>query len=447
MDVGRSRWILLAMLIGCSAPQKVQPGAAAAPSPVPTVEACTRGDLDACRIQCGGRAARSCVFAGRLVRGVDPVAANGFFHAACALDDADGCTEEALSILEVRGAARDAGRAAGLLRTACERGSSRGCGRLGRAYREGDGLEKDMARAAKLFDQGCLGGDPDSCAEAMGLALDGTSPPEPGFALKRLIKLCDANSMVGCEILAKALAAHKLVAPFSSLPWGSLQNGCKLHVAIACRVVGAAYTVGDVNTGLDFATGRPLLERGCNLGDAIACARLADAAWNGNGGPADHVEGGKWAERACTLGHARACVGVAEERIQGDGRPADLALGARELSDLCDKRQPDACGKLAYEHYVGEHLPRDAKKALEVALKGCELLNPYSCRVAGALFSSGDGTTIDLPRAAEFYQRGCDAGSLEACQGLAFAYRDGHGLPRDAAKSRGSTKMRARKAV
>lgn len=126
-------------------------------------------------------------------------------------------------------------------------------------------------------------------------------------------------------------------------------------------------------------------------------------------------------------------------------REAGLAAqAAGKLSDAaalftaaCDAGDGKACGRLSAMVRYGEGgLQKDDDASLALAQKGCDLNDGDSCGQIGYAYANGSyGLAKDEDRAAPLLRKGCALDSAFTCFHYALVWRNGVGVPMDAAET------------
>lgn len=183
------------------------------------------------------------------------------------------------------GSKPDYPRAERLLERACAAKVALGCGGLGSLY---GAIKKDFKRARSLLEKGCSMGDAMSCESVGGLltGADERQPPPTDIteasrkAYVYYKRACDLGSANGCGFCAASIA-DKIVPGTTEEAVDLYLKACSRGMAIACRQ-GVNLLNQDTPESKALAatldTARlsaDLLKRGCELGDAKACATSA----------------------------------------------------------------------------------------------------------------------------------------------------------------------------
>ncbi|MFN0247966.1 MAG: tetratricopeptide repeat protein [Kofleriaceae bacterium] len=208
----------------------------------------------------------SCFARGVLLRGrIEPRDDKGSHEAfgkACEQKLADGCAQYATDLLTGVGVAANADAGRAVLQRACIDGAGLACHNLGVIARDGAfGATKDPAGAYSLFEDGCRLGRGASCVEQAIALHAGTGIPRDA---KRAVELADqacGSSAEHCWFRAELYQKEK-----------------------------------------KFTQARPLHDKACGAGSAIACHNLGVMLAKGLGGKKDTKRSFDAFERACSLG-------------------------------------------------------------------------------------------------------------------------------------------------
>lgn len=146
--------------------------------------------------------------------------------------------------------------------------------------------------------------DAKACINVAGRAIKAT-PKDYPTAAKYLEKACDLGDMFGCESFGKMLRDGKGVEKDETRARALLDKACAGNAGGACTSVGLA-------EGMKTAKGRELIEKGCNLGDAIGCMGVGGLYLHGTGVPKDVKKARTYLDKACKGGQSAACDKLAE---------------------------------------------------------------------------------------------------------------------------------------
>jgi TPR repeat protein len=185
-------------------------------------------------------------------------------------------------------------------------------------------------------------------------------------------------------------------------------------------------------------------EKGCEDGDAAACASLGLYYAEDSAEP-DAVKSLTYMKRACDLDHGSAC-GSAGARLMRqtppDSRGAQSLFSrgcemddpgscfnlGRSLADgddpeameaayakACDADEKHACTNLAAHLHDG---PRsDPRRGHEAAARAAALTVGLGCALMATYYRSGDPRPIDIEKAESLERQACSLGHRAACPG------------------------------
>jgi TPR repeat protein len=171
---------------------------------------------------------------------------------------------------------------------------------------------------------------------------------------------------------------------------GPLVDSCGAGIALGCGALGSLHGLKN-----DWKTAREYLEKGCSMGDGVACESLGgiEHGFNSAQPPADPTQAFRNAvplyRRACDMGVSRGCgwvaAGITDGAIDGSLKEA---LGLYVKACGGHPAMPVACrqaaGILQMETPESRELARDAATAGSAAgllKRGCELGDEESCEL------------------------------------------------------------------
>ncbi len=329
-------------------------------------KACELGDLAGCVniawMQLDGEGGR-----------VELASAADLFHKACQVGDPEACAGLGLALAGQDGAGP--GRARPHLEKACAQKNARACAQYGILLVDGVGGKADKAAGAKELAAGCAGGEKQACADQAALAVDGA--PEEAFKLGK--RACDAGIGDGCLVIGRLHRPKDAQAALQAF-----DKGCGAGSGAACREAGRLLRDGAPGVSPRSKTARKRLLAARDLGDAAACADLAEMYREGVGGRRSEWRALLHFGLACEAGHGASC----SQRLN-ISRHSEHGL--------------------AYN-----------KAALQAGRAGqkCSRRRAASCVEAGDLFLTGTGTRHDPEEAERLYRKACDRGYAAGCSRL-----------------------------
>lgn len=218
------------------------------------------------------------------------------YERSCAAGGLAWCTNLAGLVQRGEGRDPDQGKARNLYADTCDRGDALACLELAYMLREGQGGKPDAAAAFDLLKRTCEGGSGPACNNLGLMVEEAGEDPKPLFQkacdtgvpmacrnlalrgpenerLPLLRKACDAP--LELDGLACAIAAQLLVQsdpPDTRTAGTYLVRACSVGLAEACVPAVQLAAEGHILLAPGDAAG--LIERGCRLGDPVACQVL-----------------------------------------------------------------------------------------------------------------------------------------------------------------------------
>lgn len=363
--------------------------------------ACELGDLDGC-VGAADIASRG------MLGGVDHQRAIGFLESACTKNHPRACYELAKKVQTGLGSPKDAVKAEGLYLRAYEllkndcpaRGPS--CYLLGVVYWYGRGTPKDAKLAFDAWKRGCEAGSGDSCFQlAIAYRMGNGTAKSEATAMKTYDR--------ACRVYENAAACHDAGVILGQRPESEREP----------------------TVLLDYG------KRACEL-DKRQCDLLAHLLSTGKGGRQDPEESSRLYDIACTHGSDVSCSSLGHRLFSAIGVKQDARRAVEVWVRACTMGHGGACKSAAEQYYYGKQVGKDLKRAYGLFTDGCDHDNAQACHWAGAMHlesSSGVGN-VDLDLARTLIERACTMGRPQGCTAAARIYRDGRGVPADAAKAR-----------
>lgn len=180
-----------------------------------------------------------------------------------------------------------------------------------------------------------------------------------------------------------------------------------------------------------------LAKKGCQMGSAESCENLGETYDMSVEFPnfADPALAQKAYERGCRLGNAMACGSAAGNLRQGNGVKQDFQKALALLERSCDGGVVDNCIDLADVLHEGhDGSPKDPARAFAIASRYCSAKTSWDgCMVAA---ESAKAAGKDDKTVFEMWKAECDHGSWNGCDAIAEMYASGKGTPKDPAKAR-----------
>jgi TPR repeat protein len=342
--------------------------------------------------------------------------------------------------------------------TACESGSASACGELGEAYELGIGAPQNRPVAAILYAEACEAGDAAGCHRLgrLRLALEDRSAQAAAFPA--FDRACELGSLDGCGALARAYRSGIGVAQDAAIADRLARETCERGGAEACidhaeairrsdpenlraaevaalleracdggAVYGCTQLAYEARWGTPqpfTASERELLERACDLEDAVSCELLGALLYRGDGSYVDPQAAMPFFERACYLDPDHLCQSAGDLRAE----PVEYAA--------CQNDDASACARLA-EIYARPNSPlHDPALSQAYFEYACYAWATEACTWAGALVlnSGSDPDAATIEQGIAYLERGCAADELASCRQLAGHLVEGRILARDEAR-------------
>lgn len=241
----------------------------------------------------------------------------------------------------------------------------------------------------------------------------------------------------------------------------------KNELAHACSNLAYSYDNPGPNISVDLINSMKFYERGCQLGNGIACNNLANHYIQGLGTKIDNNKAVTLLQKSCKLNYPTACYRLAIITMRGvllknnPQKVAELMTKGCNLGDIischdlgylfndgngvsknpkkaielftfaCDKGLPRGCGSLGWFYLMGGVVAVDYAKAYELLQKACAGEDAPSCSNLGSMFEAGNGRKADLEIAAQYYSKACSAGDSFGCGNLGVLLASGKGVQKD----------------
>jgi len=353
-------------------PACASPGVSVAPGARPP-PACPLEGCDAARAQAIESAA-------------NPGACASGGEAPCGGAPAAECTTRALSAWSDAADERAVGCVGRMLAESCELGDARGCAYAGRMYLEGHGLGHDAARGVTLLDRACSGGVLLACRVAVRWLADAEHA-----------RAVDDGAHLRTRL--------------------DQQLDCLSGVRDACTDEGLDYSRGRNDYPRDLVRSAAAYDRGCVLGQKVACNNLGDAFEYGDGVKRDLTRAGELYERACRGGEPLGCANLGHLLENGEGSPRDVPRARALYRDACAAGNDYGCVHEDMSAVESPATPVEARRALERWQRACDARSAKACTFVGILYEDGfDGLARDEDRSVAAMKRACDLGDKRGCR-------------------------------
>jgi TPR repeat protein len=290
------------------------------------------------------------------------------------------CTAHALDAWSDAQDERGVACVARVLLAACELGDAQGCGFAGRLVLDGRGVSRDVQRGIGLLDRACSDGDLVACRVAVRW-------------------LADADHV---RDLSDATFATELRARLD------LQLDCLSGVREGCQQLALGFTQGRDGFSRDLSRAAAANQRGCALGDRIACNNLGDAYEYGDGVARDLSRAAALYDRACHIGEALGCANLGHLVENGEGVPRDVPRARGLYRDACAAGDNYGCLHEQMATLGSPSTPEEAQRALARWQRACDGNSAQACTFVGLLYEDGpDGFQRDERRSLAAMERAC----------------------------------------
>jgi TPR repeat protein len=272
-----------------------------------------------------------------------------------------------------------------MLSEACDLGDEHACTHAGRLYLDGHGLARDVTRGVALLDRACIGGILLACQ----------------VAVRWLADAEHARAVTdGMELRARL----------------DLQLDCLSGVRDACAQAGQNYSRGREGYTRDLARSAEAYERGCALGQKVACNNLGDSFEYGDGVRRDLARAAELYDRACRGGEPLGCANLGHLLENGEGAPRDVPRARGLYRDACAAGSDYGCLHEQMAAVESPATPAETQRALERWQRACDAKNARGCAFVGILYEDGpDGYARDEARSLEAMKRACELGEARGC--------------------------------
>ncbi|GAB5454440.1 MAG: hypothetical protein Hens2KO_06690 [Henriciella sp.] len=233
-----------------------------------------------------------------------------------------------------------------------------------------------------------------------------TAQTQTSIACDTLLDVYEARTVVGSEEIANS---DYLSFSEEICSRGYIQ-GCE-NMALYLR---AANTDGAYERGVEFTA------RSCSLGDAGACATLAQDHIEGRTEYQDLAFARETLERSCDLGRLESCREVADLYVRGVGGDPDNTLALRAIALACpevEARSPDLCVSAA--DFVLINMKSSAERATRVRSfikRACDIGHGVGCAWYAEDLELGIGGQVDTNAAREARLTACEYGDKDSCR-------------------------------
>lgn len=226
------------------------------------------------------------------------------------------------------------------------------------------------------------------------------------IACETLLDVYEARTLYGDEEVATSI----YLSFSEEICAGGYINGCE-NMAHYLR---AANTNGAYERGVQFTA------RSCNLGDADACAMLAQDHIEGRTEHQDLAFARTTLERSCELGRLDSCREVADLYIRGVGGESDNIAALQAVALACpevEARSPDLCVSAADFVLINMRDNEDrAALVRDFTKRACDIGHSVGCAWYAEDLELGIGGSVDTDAAREARLTACEYGDTESCR-------------------------------
>jgi TPR repeat protein len=340
---------------------------------------------------------------------------------------------------------------------ACEKDhQAAACLELGRMRGFGIGGRVDWEGGESATQMACDQGLAPACAAVAVDAFFGTGRPRDPQLARRLAQRTESAIRDGCAhedgtscMLASHLADMGLIdggqtaaRAFREQTRRLLKPRCESGDAFACLWI-------SVGKSQSSPAAKEALQRGCELGSAVACGALGGSFLFGLGVPQDPAKAITYLKTGCDAGDRWGCHALCEQLTSGRSVPKDEAAARPACEQAfslftrsCAHGYGEDCHKLAsyYKDGVGVAVDEDKARELEVTAveplrAACEAHNALSCWSLAGMYARGVGVPQDLAVALELERTG-DSSSAISCLLYAYRLRSGRRVERSTARAK-----------
>jgi serine/threonine protein kinase len=120
----------------------------------------------------------------------------------------------------------------------------------------------------------------------------------------------------------------------------------------------------------------------------------------------------------CTGGNGMACNRLGDMSYRGQGLPRSKTGAMNWYSMACDEGNADGCLSLGTMYFLGQGVAKDDFRAVASYSKACELGLARGCILLGNLYEHGSGAFQNNGIAKRSYNKACDLGDSSGCNAL-----------------------------
>lgn len=229
---------------------------------------------------------------------------------------------------------------------------------------------------------------------------------QSSLACDTLLDIYEARTQYGNE----EIATSSYLSFSEEICGAGYIKGCE-NMALYLR---AANTDGAYERGVEFTA------RSCELGDAGACATLAQDHIEGRTEQPDLAFARATLERSCELGRLESCREVADLYVRGVGGEADNLRALEAVALACPTvgaRSPDLCVSAADFVLINmKSSPQRAGRVRSFIKRACDIGHGVGCAWYAEDLELGIGGRADPEAAREARLTACEYGDQESCR-------------------------------
>jgi hypothetical protein len=200
--------------------------------------------------------------------------------------------------------------------------------------------DREVACVGLMLTEACSLGDAPACGYAGRMWLDGRGlAPDVERGLGMVLRACEGGVALACIAGLRWLAEDRREQSVKDGPAFHKrledEHSCLTGSAEHCMELGQEFSVGRGLYPKDLVRSGVEYQRGCDLGNGLACSNLGDAYEYGNGVPRDLSRAATLYERACRLGQALGCSNLGHLLKHGEGVTRDVARARVLFRDAC----------------------------------------------------------------------------------------------------------------
>lgn len=239
---------------------------------------------------------------------------------SCAPDECNARGMAALALARYDEAAR-------LLDRACALGQAQGCSNLAGLYHEPGTGRTEPQRALKLYARSCELGLASGCMAVGGMVSDGRlMPADATRAAAMYEQACTHKDALGCFTAGMVHSEGRGVARSTELAAERFDRACALGHATGCFNAGILlFRERGAKPG-DNERAAQYFGRACDGQEAAGCLRLGIASLRGLGTSADAQAAKDLFDRACRAGDEDGCVAAQKVAREKGRRASDVAI-------------------------------------------------------------------------------------------------------------------------